>query len=384
LSVRSLEIALDDRPATDYRRLRQVAQFGLPTISLSGKQLLNFASNDYLGLSGHEELVKRSCQYAQRHGAGIPSSRLLAGNVDLFDQVEQKLAAFKGTESALILPSGFQTNVSVIGALGRENTLLAADRLSHSSILTGLQLSRGRWLRYAHNDSRDLSSRLEALSGHDFFDRWLITESVFSMDGDRACFDDLTELARREQMHLYVDEAHATGVLGEDGRGLAFDMPESTIVMGTFGKAFGSFGAYIACSKMIREFLVNFCSGLIYSTALPPAVLGAIDAALDLVPEMHKERKHLTEISHFLRESAQQAGFDTASSSTHIIPLLIGKEESAIDLAQHLENDGIFAPVIRYPTVPRGSARIRVSLTAKHTREHIGRLLSSLSNWRTN
>jgi len=208
-----------------------------------------------------------------------------------------------------------------------------------------------------------------------------VSESVFSMDGDVADIDQLISTANHHDAQLLIDDAHATGVLGVNGMGLTSFKPEIDLIVGTFGKALGSYGSYVACSKQMRDYLINFCGGLIYSTALPPPILGAIDAALDLVPTLDAERKRLSELATFARNELQSMGFSTLNSSTQIIPIVTGSEESALQLSQHLEERGILALPIRPPTVSNSTSRIRLSISAAHTDEQMESLVSALKDW---
>ena len=329
-------------------------------------------------MTKHPELKNRAIEFTHKYGVGLGASRLVSGNLNVYESLERKIAEFKGTEAALLLPSGYQTNTTVLAALGRKQTLIASDHENHNSITIGIQLSQGHWHRYKHNDVDHLQRLLQKSVDSA---KWIVSESVFSMDGDVGDINALSNLATEYDALVYIDEAHATGVLGPNGRGLCSKASGVAIVMGTFSKAFGSFGAYIACSKAMKQYLINFCAGLIYSTALPPPVLGAIEAALDLVPMMDRERAKLLERSARLRARLNKMGFSTGSSCTQIIPIIVGNDVDALSLARYLEDCAILAPAIRPPTVPEGEARIRLSLTAAHTDEHIDHLLSSLKRW---
>ncbi|CAN5387539.1 8-amino-7-oxononanoate synthase [soil metagenome] len=377
------QLATEERKQQNrFRELRPLATTGGAEISLDGdRKLINFASNDYLGLTKHPELKKRAVEYTEKYGVGLGSSRLVSGNLDVYEKIERKVAEFKGTETALLLPSGYQTNATVLPALGRKRTLLASDHENHNSITTGIQLSQGQWQRYSHNDLGHLETLLRKSVDSA---KWIVSESVFSMDGDVSDVKALSSLGTKYDAAVYIDEAHATGVMGAEGRGLCHDANGVDIAMGTFSKAFGSFGAYIACSNEMKHYLVNFCSGLIYSTALPPPVLGAIDAALDIVPTMNAERSRLLEQSEKLRGHLNKMGFSTGNSKTQIIPIIVGTDGEALSLARYLEECAILAPAIRPPTVREGEARIRVSLTTVHTDEQIEHLLSSLKRWKAN
>lgn len=347
----------------------------------ANRPLLSFASNDYLGLSQHPEVKSRAIEYIEKFGAGAPSSRLVAGNLLPYEEIEAKLAKLMRTETALIFPTGYQLNSTVLPAITRKDSLIALDRLSHNSLLNGAQATRARWFRYDHNDLSQLEEKLPSANGGNLRDIWIVTESVFSMDGDVANLDCIAELAQKRKAHLYIDEAHAMGVFGTSGMGLVEKRHNADIVMGTFSKACGSSGAYVACSHIVRDYLINFCPGFIYSTALPPSVLGAIDAALDLIPGMVKERSELQARAGLFRTSVQELGFNVGNSCSQIVPLVVGSNERAVRLTQFLEEKGIFVPAIRTPTVPEHLARVRISLSTLHNDSHIEQLSDALSEW---
>jgi 8-amino-7-oxononanoate synthase len=349
-----------------------------------GDRLINFASNDYLGLSQHPLLIERAREFTERYGAGSTASRLISGNMPIYAEIEQKLARGKGYETALIMNSGYQANVTVLAALadaeviGKPVTVLA-DRLCHNSILQGVLLSGARLIRFQHNDMEHLEKLLRAQEekGTHVI---IVTESVFGMDGDCADLIMLGALARRFGAMLYVDEAHATGLFGPGGFGLcAAYKGAADIAMGTFGKALGSFGAYIACSQTIRDYLIQRCGGLIYSTALPPAVLGAIDAALELLPQLQDQSAYLKINAARLRLTLGAQGWNCGASETHIIPVILGAEESATLLADVLHKNEMLVPAIRPPTVPRGTSRLRISLSTVHKTSDINRLIEIMA-----
>lgn len=364
-------------------------------VVVDGRQLVNVSSNDYLGLSRHPELIARSARWGERWGAGIGASRLVSGNCEPFAQVEKKLASGKGTETALVLASGYQANVSILPALLDPHVhgaapLVFADRLNHASLHAGCRAAGVRQIRYRHNDMGHLEELLEAKTtatgGENGAENtpenvpvFILSETVFSMDGDRADIPALAGLARRFNAFLYLDEAHATGVLGRDGFGLSADHPgAANLVMGTFGKALGGFGAYAACSAALRDYLINRCGGLIYSTALPPTVLGAMDAALDLLPTLGEARARLLRNAEELRAAWRGAGLDCGASTTQIVPLMVGDDEAAMTLSRALEEEGFLAVAIRPPTVPEGTSRLRIALSAAHEEEDLARLAETV------
>jgi 8-amino-7-oxononanoate synthase len=375
---------LDARTREGLRRsLTAVAAPDARTIRIEGRSYLNFSSNDYLALRFHKDVIGRAMQWAETYGVGSGASRLVTGNLDLFAPIEAKLARLKQKPAALVMASGFQTNAAVLQALldssmlGAE-PLVFADRLNHASMHFGCQAA-GVWQsRYRHCDAKHLSELLSQYQGHDG-PRFILTESVFSMDGDVAPLGEIAELAAKHEACLVVDDAHATGILGEGGSGLS---AKADIVIGTFSKALGGFGGYVAATETVRDYLVNRCGGVIYSTALPPPVLGAIDAALDLVPGMDAERAHVASLAQRFRAGANVVGLNAGASTTQIVPIVLGSPEAAAAMSGRLRQAGLWATSIRPPTVPPGTARLRLAFTAAHEETDIDRLLDVLAGER--
>ncbi len=358
------------------RTLRPTDRIAPARARRDGHTLIDFSSNDYLGLSLAPALRDRAAQWAQSHGAGSAASRLVGGTLPLHTQIESRMAAFKQREACLIFASGWQANVGVLAALLKPEDLVFTDRLNHASLHVGIKAAGAREIRFRHNDMDHLATQLDH-HRESQSRRFIIAETVYSMDGDAADTTALAALATQHNAFLYLDEAHATGVLGEQGRGLA---PASTdLVMGTFSKALGGFGAYIAGSQPLIDYLIQCCSGFIHTTAPPPAQLGAIDAALDLVPTMNTERTHLTAMATRLRTGLHELGHETGPSTTQIVPLILGDAETALTTAARLESAGILVVAIRPPTVPQGSARIRFAVTAAHTESDIDAVLNALT-----
>lgn len=365
----------------ERRAMRPFALLARGRLAGDERSLLDFSSNDYLGLARHPALAERACEWTLLHGSGSGASRLVTGTAMHHQSVESRIATFKKTEAALLFSSGWQANAAIIPALVRAlpGVCLCTDRLVHASIHHGCAAAGARQIRFRHNDLDHLDALLTAKA--DGKPRLIITESVFSMDGDRVDLTRLTAIARKHDAFLYLDEAHATGVLGPGGAGLSAEVPGGVdLIMGTFSKAFGSFGAYVAGSRLLCDYLVNACSGFIFTTALPPAVLGAIDAALDIVPRMDAERLRLAEISRHVREALKTAGFDVGASTTQIIPAIVGGTAEALMLSRRLEDAGILAAAIRPPTVPAGTSRIRLALRASHEQADIDRLLDVITH----
>ena len=360
-----------------WRELRPAALAPGGRIVRNGCELVDFSSNDYLGLSGHPLLAERAGEWARSHGAGAGASRLVTGTNPAHVALEGRIAAFKGTEAALLFASGWQANATVIPALlaAAPGMAVFADRLVHASMHAGMTGQRQH--RFHHNDLAHLAELLEQ-HGRAAPARLILVESVYSMDGDRADIPALAALAREHDALLMVDEAHATGVLGPSGAGLCAGIAGVGVIMGTFSKALGSFGAYVAGSAALRDWLVNAASGFIFSTAPPPAVLGAIDAGLDLVPGMEAERAHLAALADRLRQGLAERGIDAANSSTQIVPAIIGSEADALALSERLAAHGMLAAAIRPPTVPPGTSRLRIALRASHSAADVDSLLAAL------
>jgi len=372
------------KAAHHFRRLQTTQPTAGGRAVRDGQDLLNFSGNDYLGLSQHPLLIERAREYAARYGAGATASRLISGNHPAYAVIEDKLARAKGTEAALVLASGYQTNLAVLGALADAEALgkpvyVLADRLSHNSLLQGATLGGARLMRFHHNDGAHLAGLLQAQAAKGAH-TIIVSESVFGMDGDRADIPALSARTKEYGAMLYIDEAHATGLFGPDGFGFsALHKGSVDVAMGTFGKALGGFGAYVACSTTLRDYLVQRCGGFIYSTALPPAVLGAIDAALDLLPQLAAERAHLIAQSARLKFALQAQGWNCGASTTQIIPVILGEERAATTLADILLKQGLLVPAIRPPTVPRGTSRLRFSLSATHKAEDIDRAIEIMA-----
>ncbi|MES2237251.1 MAG: 8-amino-7-oxononanoate synthase [Pseudomonadota bacterium] len=367
---KTLDEALTTLDATQRRRrLRQIAIPGARLVMADGRQLIDASSNDYLGLAQHPVLKSRAIEWVQRFGAGARASRLVTGTLEEMIALEARLAAFKGTQAALIFNSGFQANATVLPALfklaGGREALVFTDVLNHSSLHAGCRAAGVKQIQFRHNDVAHLDELLtQHARGRPAF---IVTESVFSMDGDRADVTVLNALATRHGAVLYLDEAHASGVLGPQGRGLAYglhDSNPSTVIMGTLGKAFGAAGAYIAGSQALIDYLVNRCTGIIYSTAPPPAACGAVQAALELMPHLDAERALLAQRGDALRDRLAALGIDTLQSTTQIIPAVLGSETAALAAQQRLEDRGVLAVAMRPPTVPAGGCRLRFSLSS--------------------
>lgn len=346
---------------------------------VNGKECIIFCSNNYLGLANHPKVKEAAIRAINTYGVGAGASRLLSGNMKPHEELEEKIANFKGTEAALIFSSGYLANIGILSALMREGDLVLADRLSHASVIDGCRLSGTRLRVYRHKNCEQLSRLLE--KEPETQRSLVITEGVFSMDGDLAPLPGIVECARKTGAWIMVDEAHATGVMGEKGRGTAehFGVEQKIDVsMGTFGKAFGTFGAYVAGSKDLISFLMNKAKPFIYTTALPPSVAAATSAALHIIEEEPERRKILWENRSYLHEGLTSLGYNTLESESPILPILIGETKRALLVGQRLFEHGVLAPAIRPPTVPQGTSRLRLSVTATHTRRDLDCAIEAL------
>lgn len=330
-----------------------------------------------MGLSKHPLLISRSQEFAGLYGSGSGSSRSVCGNLSVYEELEHKLALALNKPAALIFGSGFQANLSLLEALLDPQILGAAplvfcDKYCHISLLLGAQ----KFIRFKHNDLTHLKFLLEK-HGLDTRPKFIIVESVYSMEGDEADLPELISIAKQHHAFLYVDDAHAAGVYGWGKAVPHADCID--LIMGTFSKALGSYGAYIGCSIEMKEYMINRCRGFIYSTGLPPAVLGAISAAIDLVPVLHSERERLWETVRKMKQGFLDLHLNCGNSSSHIIPWIIGDAEKTLFISQKLETQGILTAPIRPPSVPSGKSRLRFCPTADHTEDDIKKLLDSLS-----
>jgi len=355
------------RQAGLYRALRTCDFRGEGRIVRDGAEYLDFCSNDYLALSSHATLKQAAQQATARFGTGASASRLLSGDLSLFHDLETRVASLKGKQAALVYNSGYHANVGIISALCAPADAVFCDRLSHASILDGIRLSGARMFRFRHNDMDHLASLL-AEKGARFERTFVVTESVFSMDGDLAPLTEVSALKRQHDFTFIVDEAHATGVFGPQGAGLVNQVgaqDDVDLIVGTFSKALGSFGAYVACSSVLRDFLINSSRSFIYSTALPPAVVAANLAALDVLEREPQRRDTLLSRAEWFRQQLAEISLPTQSQS-QIVPVVVGSTEEAVRCSRALAQAEIWALPIRPPTVPEGEARLRFSLTYGH------------------
>ncbi|MFH1782991.1 MAG: 8-amino-7-oxononanoate synthase [Candidatus Omnitrophota bacterium] len=361
-----------------YRELRTIDSMQGPIVKIDGKEVILLSSNNYLGLASHPEVINAQVKAAKEFGAGSCASRLISGNMTLHERLEEEIASFKGEESAIIFSTGYMANVGTISALAGEKDLVVCDKLDHASIIDGVRLSGAVMRVYPHKNLEKLRDILEKSSGYN--KKFIITDGVFSMDGDIAPIPELVEIAEEYNAILMVDDAHATGVLGKTGKGTCehFNIKSGIhIKMGTFSKALGNLGGYVAGSRSLIDYIRNKARSFIYSTSLPPSVIGGNLAAIDIIERDSSLKDKLWENVSRLRSGLEGLGLDLMGSETQIIPVRTKDEASTMKLAELLLERGVFAPGIRPPTVPKNKCRIRTSLMATHTDEHIDRVINT-------
>ena len=349
-------------------------------VQIDGQQFINFGSNDYLGITASEEMVNAVNHYVSQLGWGAGASPLVNGRGTLHRRLEQELADFEETEAALLFPTGYAANVGTICSLVGKSDVVFSDELNHASIIDGCRLSGAQVLVYRHNDMDHLESLLtesKSSAGR----RLIVTDGLFSMDGDLAPVPKLVELAQQFDAMLMVDEAHATGVFGDQGRGVCehFGIEQQVDVrVGTLSKALGSLGGFIVGPQSLIDWVCNRARTYVFSTAQPEAIAGASLAALKIVREQPQRRERLLELANRLRGQLSELGFETGNSESQVIPILVGESDLAVKMSEQLRAKGIYIPAIRPPSVPSGNARLRVSLSSDHTDAQIDSLVSAL------
>jgi 8-amino-7-oxononanoate synthase len=352
-----------------YRALRIIESAPGATVHIGGREYINFSSNNYLGLAQHPAIISAAIDALKSWGAGGTSSRLISGNLAIHQQLEDEISKFKNTEAALVFPSGYQANIGILSSLFGSGDCLLMDRLNHASLWDGAKLSGARIFPYAHSDMNSLEKVLKRTKGYQ--KKLIVTDSLFSMDGDIAPLNNIVELAQKYGAMTMIDEAHATGLFGATGAGLAehFNLSgKIDIIMGTLSKAIGSQGAYVCGSRDIIEYLINKSRSFIYTTALAPACAAAALKAIEIIKTEPEHRQRVLTNAKRL----------SADSQSQIVPFITGTAASATEFAQKLMQNGIFAPAIRPPTVPQGQCRVRFSLIADHTDAQIEKLISLL------
>lgn len=350
-------------------------------IRINSKDYIDFSSNDYMGLSSHAGLKEAAKSAIDEFGTGASASRLLSGDMEIYHRLEEETAFFKKKDRALIFNSGYQANVGIISAMCNKGDVIFFDKLSHASLIDGILLSGARCFSFRHNDCGHLEFLLNRERSK-YREAFIITETVFSMDGDIAPLEELICLKERYGCKIMVDEAHATGIFGRNGAGMSEETGLSDkidLVMGTFSKALGSFGAYLACSETVKRYLINTCRSFIYSTALPPSVIAVNLASLRIIKKEHERRESLLKNARYFRDALIKKGFSVTGSS-QIVPLILGQNDYALKISEGLKRKGYWALPVRYPTVPINKARIRFSITCFHTINILERLLDDISD----
>ncbi len=359
---------LDEAKTQGLERTARVYPEAGGKIVINGKEVLNFSSNDYLDLSHHRHVMDRAREALDQYGIGSTASRLVTGTLPIHEELEARLAKKKGYPSALVFGTGYMANAGTIPILAGREDLIFADKLVHASMIDACRLSGARLVRFAHNDAAALEQRLEQYADTQCR-KLIITESVFGMDGDIAPLKEIAELAEKHAAMCMVDEAHGTGTFGPNGAGLIREHgleSSITVSMGTMSKALAGFGGFVACSENLRKLLVNSARAFIYTTAPPPAVIGAALGVLDVLDASPNLGNVLQANAEYFRSLLHEAGVDTLQSQSQIIPVVIGDNEKAVTVSQKLREQGIIATAIRPPTVPAGSARLRISITLAH------------------
>jgi 8-amino-7-oxononanoate synthase len=354
-----------------YRRMRMVSGPQGPRVVLDGKPVLLLCSNNYLGLADHPRVREAAADAAMRWGAGAGASRLVSGNMTLHRRLEERIAGFKGTQSAVLFGSGYLANLGVVPALAQRGEVVFSDELNHASIIDGCRLAGAETFVYRHGDVDHLAWGLRNADGRGAL---IVTDGVFSMDGDVAPLEEIVELARRYDVRVMVDDAHGTGTHGPGGRGAVADAGldgEIDAIVGTLGKALGSYGAFVACDHVMARYLVNSARSLIFSTGLPPAAVAAAMAALELLREQPRRVERLADNSEALRDELAREGFDVSGSESQIVPLIVGDAGLAMRICETALEQGVFAQAIRPPTVADGTSRLRLAVMASHTKPEL-------------
>lgn len=357
-----------------YRKFRTMNTAPLPEMLIDGRTQIVFSANNYLGLANDARLVQAAEAVLHEFGVGSSGSRLTTGHTDWHQKLEGKIARFKRTEAALLFSSGFLANVGVLSSLPEKGDVILSDQYNHASIIDGCRLSKADTVVYNHIDMKDLEEKLkEALS---YNRRFIVTDGVFSMDGTIAPLDQMMRLAKQYNAYMIVDDAHATGVLGENGGGTSeYFGVHPDVIIGTLSKAVGTEGGFVAGSKVLIDFLLNHARTFIFQTAMPPSICAASYTALEIIEESKEKRQQLFFNIKKVKNSLVEMGYTVKGDSTPIIPVIIGDSQDAVKFSERLQENGIFAPAIRPPTVPNGESRIRLTVTSDHSAKHIDTLL---------
>ena len=365
----------------NYRTIKYLKPLSSTRITYNGKEYLNLCSNSYLSLHVHPKVIEAAKRAADEYGAGICSSRSVSGSIDLYEILEKEIAAYKGYKRGLIFSNGYMANIGIISTLTHEGDVIFSDELNHSSLIDSMRLSRAKKVIYKHRDVGDLERKIknEKAKGK----RFIVTETVFSMDGDIAPLSDLYMLKEHYGASVIVDDAHGTGVFGEKGIGVeelhslrgAMD-----VHMATFGKSLGSFGAFVLADEVIIDFLINRARTFMYTTALPPPALGAARAALSLVQKSSSFKDELWNNIEYLRMGLKKAGFNLQDSFGPIVPIIVGEDKATVEMQEALLEKGLFLQAIRPPTIPPGTSRLRFTVVSDLTKDDMDYTLESLTS----
>ena len=377
--MKDLQKELDERKAQHlYRRCRISEGPQQPEMIIDGKSVINFCSNDYLGLANHDEVKNAFIEGVKTYGAGSGAAHLVNGHSTAHHALEEELAEFTGYPRALLFSTGYMANLGLAQALVGKGDTVLEDRLNHASLIDGGLLSGARFQRYAHNDVKQLEQKLESAKGETL----VLTDGVFSMDGDIANIPALAQSCKQHDAWLMVDDAHGFGVLGEHGKGslehFQLSQNDVPIYMATLGKALGTSGAFIAGSEALVETLIQKARPYIYTTATPPAVTEATRASLNLIQNRPELREQLNGNIQYFRSCAEQAGIELTESQTAIQPIILGNEERAMAVSEQLLEKSLLVTAIRPPTVPKGTARLRITLSTSHNKSQIDKLIEAL------
>jgi glycine C-acetyltransferase len=366
-----------------FRPLRVLESPQAAEVVVGGRKLVNLSSNNYLGLNTHAHLIEAAVQAAREWGAGSGAVRTIAGTQSLHEELERRLATFKMTPAALTFQSGYTVNVGVLGAMLEEGDVVVSDKLNHASIIDGIRLTKADRILYEHVDVDDAERALKRARDKGYRRILLVTDGVFSMDGDIAPLPQLVERAEQYGAAVMVDDAHASGVLGRNGRGTTdhFDLHGRVALnIGTLSKAVGVVGGYIASTQAVRDYLIHKARPFLFSSSHPPAVVAACIAAVDVLEQEPELIEQLWENTRYFKESLRELGFDLGRSETPITPVMCGEAPTAMQLSDLLMERGVFAQGIGFPTVPRGQARVRTIVMATHTREHLDKALEAFAD----
>ncbi|MFJ8247202.1 8-amino-7-oxononanoate synthase [Peribacillus asahii] len=355
-----------------FRTLRRMDAASDPETVLEGKKILLFSSNNYLGLANDSRMKEKAIEAINQFGTGSGGSRLTTGNLSLHEQLERDIASFKGKEASLVFSSGFLANVGIISTLMKKGDVILSDSLNHASIIDGCRLSKADTVIYNHVDMNDLEKKLQSVTSYQR--RLIVTDGVFSMDGNIAPLPAIVSLAKKYGAMVMVDDAHSTGILGKTGAGTAehFGLTHQIdLLMGTLSKSIGAEGGYVAASQSLIQYLRNKARTFIFQTALSPSVVAASIEGIRIIREERERSVRLLENAEFLRNGLKKSGFTLVDGSTPILAVLIGSAQDAVRFSKRLEEEGIFAPAIRPPTVPEGMSRIRLTIMATHRQEQL-------------